>query len=280
MGVNYNVAKYMKRCADRGVDYSKLVTCGHQELYISDKKKKELEKEIELFRGSLQEKYSDGMFRKLGAKRIDVIDISDYEGANIIHDMNTPVSEKYYNQFTCFFDGGATEHIFNFPIAIANIMKMLTLGGYYIGVVPSDHVNGHGFYQFGPMLYIQLFCEQNGFELIEMGFNNDSRTDNIWVVKNPTSHSRIEISSRRTMMIYILAKKIRKHDGEIKLYEGYYQDMWDGKTYNNTPATSRYVKVPGIILKPAQALKGKVVELFPAVKEKYIFESYCEQVIL
>src|SRR5262249_48307888 len=34
--------------------------------------------------------FADGLFRYLGAERVDSIDVSSYEGATIVHDMNLP----------------------------------------------------------------------------------------------------------------------------------------------------------------------------------------------
>lgn len=278
MGVNYNVAKYLKRCADKGCDYSRLAMLGHQEFYIAQKMRNKLEKEVALFKGSLDGKYSDRMFLKLGAKNVDVVDISDYEGANIIHDMNNPIPAELYGKYTCVFDGGATEHIFNFPVAIVNVMKMLDPGGVYIGMVPSDHLSGHGFYQFGPMVYIQLFCEQNGFELMELAFSSNPDSRELYVINEPTSHRRIEINSNRPMMIYVFAKKIKNIEGDVKLYEGYYQDMWEGG--NGKRQVSRYTNIPDFLMRPARALKGALVRQLLHIRERNALKLLCKKVLM
>lgn len=278
MGVNYNIAKYLKRCGDMGCDYSRTVTLGHQEFYISNKKRAQLEKEVPAYKESLKQKYSDGMLSALGAKKVDVLDISDYEGANIIHDMNVSISEKYYGKFSCVFDGGATEHVFNFPVAITNIMKILDVGGCYIGAVPSDHVNGHGFYQFGPMMYIQLFCEQNGFKLEELAFSKNPDSGELYVINDPASHHRIEVNSDQPMMIYVFARKIRAIDSEIKLYEGYYQDMWEAK--DDEPQVSRYDNIPEFIMKPARGVRGFIAREQIKKNGRTAINRFCERIVM
>lgn len=278
MGVNYNIAKYLKRCKDNGCDYSRTVTLGHQEFYISSKKRIQLAKEVPEYTRSLEQKYSDEMLSILGAGEVDVLDISDYEGANIIHDMNEPIPEKYCGKYSCVFDGGATEHMFNYPVAITNIMKILNVGGCYIGTVPSDHVNGHGLYQFGPMIYIQLFCEQNGFKLEDLAFSKNPDSGELYVIKEPTSHHRIEVNSDHPMMIYVFAKKIREVDGEIKLYEGYYQDMWEKE--ETSPQTSRYNNIPNYIMKPARELKGMIARGKQKKDERNAINHFCERIMM
>ena len=60
---------------------------------------------------------------------------------------------------------GTTEHVFSFDQAMENVIDMLEVGGYYIGMIPSNNWNGHGLYQLSPMLYMQLFCKKNGMKL-------------------------------------------------------------------------------------------------------------------
>lgn len=71
------------------------------------------------------------LLKALGAEEIHSLDASDFEGADIICDLNRPIPEEYRNQLTCIIDGGTTEHIFSFPQAMENVIDMLTVGGYY-----------------------------------------------------------------------------------------------------------------------------------------------------
>lgn len=59
----------------------------------------------------------------LGASSITVLDASPYEGADTIHDMNTPVPEVWHGRYDVVIDSGSLEHIFNFSVAIANLAK-------------------------------------------------------------------------------------------------------------------------------------------------------------
>ena len=104
----------------------------------------------------------------LGARELVTMDASNYEGASIVHDLNTPVSESLDQQFDVVIDGGTLEHVFNFPVGIANAMRMVKPGGHLVIQTPANSFLGHGFYQFSPELFYRVLSPQNGFEVRRM----------------------------------------------------------------------------------------------------------------
>src|SRR5439155_8100430 len=66
--------------------------------------------------------YAEEFLKLLGAEEVVSIDISDYEGASLVHDMNEPIPDRWKGQYDLVFDGGTLEHVFNFPAAIKNCM--------------------------------------------------------------------------------------------------------------------------------------------------------------
>ena len=101
--------------------------------------------------------YSEPVLYALGANHVDSIDFSDYEKANIIHDLNKPVPETLKEKYSFVIDGGTLEHIFNFPVAIQNCMAMIRMGGHFVNFSPANNFMGHGFYQFSPELFYRIF---------------------------------------------------------------------------------------------------------------------------
>ena len=93
------------------------------------------------------------------------MDYSDYQGADIIHDLNYPVEKGHEESFDVVVDGGTMEHIFNLPVAIFNCMRMVKTGGsLFIFSMANNHC-GHGFYQFSPELFFRLFQREYGFKI-------------------------------------------------------------------------------------------------------------------
>ena len=109
--------------------------------------------------------FADALFHRLGSARIASMDMSPFEGADIIHDLNTPVPASQHEAFDTIFDGGTLEHIFNVPVALANVIAMLKPGGRFITVNGANNQLGHGFYQFSPELLWSFFRSQPGFKI-------------------------------------------------------------------------------------------------------------------
>lgn len=96
--------------------------------------------------------YSETLFAKLGFGKIESLDMSDFEGATILHDLNAPVPKALEQQFDLIFDGGTIEHVFNVPTALANVFRMLRPGGMFVSANGMNGWVGHGMYQFNPEL--------------------------------------------------------------------------------------------------------------------------------
>ena len=154
------------------------------------------------------ETYAEPFFERMGAKSVESIDFSPYQGAKLIHDMNTPLLPELQDRFDLLHDGGTMEHVFHIPNYLANCMKLLRVGGVYVGVTPADNWMGHGFYQFSPELLFRVFCPENGFRLRAHGFGTwewqgrvyNMPPDNLW-------RGRMEPQFRKPALLLIVAQK-------------------------------------------------------------------------
>ncbi len=99
----------------------------------------------------------------MGAKEVVVTDVSDYEGATLLLDLNHPVPDAQAGQFDVILDIGTLEHLFDVPTALANMAKMLKTGGELILMIPASNAIDHGFYSFSPTLMFDYF-KANGFD--------------------------------------------------------------------------------------------------------------------
>jgi len=96
--------------------------------------------------------YCEHLMEKLGFGQMEAMDFSDYEGASILHDLNKPIGAEYEQQFDLIFDGGTLEHVFNVPVALETVFRMLKPGGRFISANGLNGWPGHGIYQFSPEL--------------------------------------------------------------------------------------------------------------------------------
>lgn len=99
----------------------------------------------------------------LGADKVVVTDVSDYENPDFLMDFNQPVDRSRYSTFDVVLDVGTLEHIFDVPTALENMIRMTKVGGEIILILPASGAIDHGFYSFSPTLLHDYF-KANGFE--------------------------------------------------------------------------------------------------------------------
>src|SRR5262249_48931769 len=61
--------------------------------------------------------------------RVRALDVSDYEGAEVIHDMNLPLPSNLFGVADFVFDGSCMDNIFNPVLALQNMVKLVRPGG-------------------------------------------------------------------------------------------------------------------------------------------------------
>src|SRR5262249_37853032 len=77
---------------------------------------------------------ADPIFLSLVARNFRSLDVSNYEQATDIHDLNEPLPQSLSKAFSVVHDGGVIEHVFNAVQAFKNAMDMVKLGGHFIQV--------------------------------------------------------------------------------------------------------------------------------------------------
>ena len=108
-------------------------------------------------------------FYGCGFTEVNSLDITDREGADVIHDMNKLVPDSLLNNFDFIFDGGTMEHVFDTKMFLCNCVKMLRVGGIVHHGNPLNNQVNHGFYQFSPALYF-AFYKANYFSIEQLSF--------------------------------------------------------------------------------------------------------------
>jgi len=113
----------------------------------------------------------------LKASTISALDISDYQGSEIIFDLNSaPIDPKLKNQFDVIFDLGTIEHLINPYQGLVNIFELIDIGGEYWFDIPCNNWIDHGFFQISPTFYHDLSLQFLGLKLVELGIHVDNRS--------------------------------------------------------------------------------------------------------
>ena len=168
MGLTYNQVRELFLARSTGASFQSVLTVGHQNLYLHPRELRALRAEFgferELRATPRFGDYADEFLREtLGVGALSVIDISDFEGATHLHDLNAPVPAELHDRFDAVIDGGSLEHVFNVPVALANLMRMTKTGGRLVVCTPANNLCGHGFYQFSPEFAYRALGESQGF---------------------------------------------------------------------------------------------------------------------
>lgn len=111
---------------------------------------------------------NDETFFELFCKaKVESLDVSPYENASIIHDMNKPIPKKFHGIADFIFEGSSIDNIFNPAQAMMNIDLMLKPGGRLFMVNAGNIVPGDTFVALGEEWY-EGFLKQNGYTSISV----------------------------------------------------------------------------------------------------------------
>ena len=226
MGITYHEAKRLWEAHLSGVSFDNVLTVSRQQLFLHPTELESLRRArlsvspppaaAPLANYQFGE-YVDRFCQEfLGSTTVTSIDYSAYEGAAITHDLNRPVPETLRGRFDAVIEAGTLEHIFNFPVAIANLMQMTKVGGSVFLTTVANNLCGHGFYQFSPELMYRIFSPENGFESTRIVFLEAAFP---WVELVPirgtynvvdpvTVGSRVGLLSKRPVMMMVDSKKV------------------------------------------------------------------------
>src|SRR5689334_17669252 len=213
MGVDAAGLRFLLTATAGGVDLSRTLTIGRQQLFLepADLERAFADHGRPLAPGDATglmagDRWSEPVLGRLGAGSVESLDASDYEGATIVSDLNKPVGAELEGRFTCVFDGGSLEHVFDFPTALRSCMRMVAVGGHLITVSPFDHYAGHGFYQLGPEVPFRAFAPEHGYEIERVLLSEGP--DRWWELSDPAAVGRrAELPRRRPMLMYAQARR-------------------------------------------------------------------------
>jgi hypothetical protein len=147
MGVDLRASEILLRLQRQGqITGQRIVTLGRQSIDAI------MPDEI----CSKSESYLETILLNLGASEAESIDVSPYEGASIIHDMQSSLPVNLRNRFDLVLDFGVSEHILDIGTVFSNIDALLKKGGLYVGILPRTGWNDHGLFQFTPEFFFTL----------------------------------------------------------------------------------------------------------------------------
>jgi SAM-dependent methyltransferase len=284
MGLSWHEAKAFIELHQTQGPLGRTATLGRQALYVSHSRLASLLKGWAAGRQFIAEwpkgegaPYADKFFRLLGATEVVSFDNSDYEGASVVHDMNSPIPPHCRGAFDFVYDGGTLEHIFNFPQAIRNCMDLLKVGGTFVTSTPANNFMGHGFYQFSPELFFRLFCPENGFRLGRMLAFEYGLAGARYEVEDPKNlRRRVELTATGARIhLWVEARKVEAQPGELTLLpqQSDYSTQWERHPAQVSGAAGPRHSFRQTLRAYADDRCPSLAHAFRRVREKWRFRS-------
>jgi SAM-dependent methyltransferase len=173
------------------------------------------------------------LFSLLGFKAVESVDYSSFEGATHIADLNHEIPSDLRERFDVVLDGGTLEHVFNFPAAIKNTIRMAKVGGRIIYILPvSNHVD-HGFYMFSPTLFMDYFAANNiGVETFYVvRYSTNPKKPWHAYAYDAESHNKLSIGclDSHPYMLFIVARRLENSTTDEIPHQSHYQKTWTGQ---------------------------------------------------
>jgi hypothetical protein len=241
MGIDQDGLSFLRFARRQGVDFSDTCTIGRQRVTAFG---------APAFCEPLLE-------RELGARCVDSLDHSSYEGATILHDLNLPtVPSELQERYSVVLDGGSLEHVFDVPAALRTMMSMVRDGGHLLLINPMDGHAGHGFYQFGPELYMRALSPAQGFRVEWCLLRTGGIRRRWYQLSDPAEVGRrIEPRSMSAVYLYVIANKHGPTPERISAQQSDYQEVWQ----DASPARSGH-RLRTIVPAWAQPLGSSVTD--------------------
>lgn len=246
MGIERNAAALLLKMRSGGVKFGRVLTLGRQNIHLELDEYQRALKRLGRPPAAALPTYADELLLAMGAESVDSMDASGYEEATLTHDLNRVTPADWNERFDMVFDGGTLEHVFDFPTAIKNCMRMVRPGGRFVSVTIPNNWCGHGFYQFSPELFFRVFSADNGFSIQEMYV---AELDGAaYAVKDPaTVGGRVELCNTRP--VYLLVHARREAVREILARTPQQSDYvveWDSRQQQAPKAVAPWKRYPGI----------------------------------
>jgi SAM-dependent methyltransferase len=189
-------------------------------------------------------------FRMLGFDRVESLDASDFEGADHLFDLNAAETPApLCDAFDVILDGGTMEHVFHIPHFLANLHRMLKVGGRLISFVPASNMVEHGFYSFSPCLFVD-WATANGYEISALNLlkcnGADADPSGFTLRLDPTADADVLASLSRiggldgdTYLLMSVLTRMAASTGTAIPIQGCYARRWAGQGQEQAAAARR-----------------------------------------
>ena len=212
---------------------------------------------------------ADYLFYRLGFDEVLATDVSEFEGADLVLDLNQLcVAPDQKGQYDVVLDGGTLEHVFHLPNALQNVLDFTAVGGRFIHIGPSSNHLDHGFYMFSPTLFWDFFTA-NGLDIQTfylLRYNLLTAARERWLYGEYEPGALDNATGTLDVGSYALSLVVEKPTevGEIKIpQQSMYKRIWS--------AAEKSAGQPQQA--PATAVRPKPITLWRSGPRKWLFHK-------
>lgn len=248
MGIDNTAARMLLLLRNiHGINFQNVLTLGHQRNYISPGLQKRISKELGVPIDALSQDYSDSFMKAIGVETLEILDISGYENATVIHDLNTPIPDSLREKFTLVIDIGTSEHVFNVAQSLENLRNLCKSHGHVLMVNPANNWLGHGFYQFSPELFFRAFDREYGFEVKSIYLIKKKMLYESWYKLNDPKNvgRRGTILTNKRCYIAVIASKSMPSNSLVSQQQSDYVSAWEEQAVSRLG--SIYLRMPRLV---------------------------------
>ena len=222
MALTFHTFKFLQKIEEEIKPMGNVLSIGRiNNLILKDEYKKlSIDKSNDIYADKI-------LLENFNIDSLESLDYSDFEGANIIHDLNLPI-EGINKKFNTILDFGTSEHIFNIIQNLINISKLCEINGNIIHSLPANNNCGHGFWQFSPELFFNLYQKKNGFDKTVIYLVNLHDKKNWYVINRQNASERLELNSSEPLYIFVKTKKIDEANFK-NIHQTDYEFQWQKK---------------------------------------------------
>ena len=222
MALTFHTFKFLEKLKKNNLNFGETLTIGRLNNLLEKEDFKLLNIQID------QNVYADKLLKQhFNLLSLNALDYSSFEDADIIHDLNIPL-ENSYKQFNTIIDFGTSEHVFNVTECLKNISNLCKINGHIVHCLPANNNCGHGFWQFSPELFFNIYDNTNGFDETEIFLINLFDKKNWYKINKQKIGERLELNSKEPLYLLVKTKKIGKN-----LYQNINQSDYEQQWLND-----------------------------------------------
>lgn len=222
MALTFHTFKFLEKLKKNNLNFGETLTIGRLNNLLEKEDFKLLNIQID------QNVYADKLLKQhFNLLSLNALDYSSFEDADIIHDLNIPL-ENSNKQFNTIIDFGTSEHVFNVTECLKNISNLCKINGHIVHCLPANNNCGHGFWQFSPELFFNIYDNTNGFDETEIFLINLFDKKNWYKINKQKIGERLELNSKEPLYLLIKTKKIGKN-----LYQNINQSDYEQQWLND-----------------------------------------------